>query len=94
MDILKKIFPISWKFKGEVKNLVIAIVIYVVGGFILGLIPIIGWLLSPIISLYSLAGIVISILLFTNVIKDEPAAEAEAKEEAPAEEAKDESAED
>ena len=94
MDILKKIFPISWKFKGEVKNLVIAIVIYVVGGFILGLIPIIGWLLSPIISLYSLAGIVISILLFANVIKDEPAAEAEAKEEAPAEEAKDESAED
>ena len=90
MDILKKIFPISWKFKGEVKDLVIAIVIYVVGGFILGLIPIIGWLLSPLISLYSLAGTVISILIFAKVIKDEPAEEAEA----PAEEAKDESAED
>lgn len=97
MDMLKKFFPLSWKFQGDVKNLVIAILIYVFGGAVIDIIlviTIIGAILTPIVGLYSLAGIVISILLFAGVLKDEPAAEAEAKEEAPAEEAKDESAED
>lgn len=90
MDILKKIFPLSWKFNKDVKDLIIVLVIYLIGGGIIGLIPLIGW----IVSLYGFVGAIISILIFAKVIKDEPAAEAEAKEEAPAEEAKDESAED
>lgn len=94
MDILKKIFPLTWKFKGDVKNLVIAILIYFFGTFIINVIllfvPIIGWILLPVVNIYSLVGTVLSILLFANVIKDEPAEEAEA----PAEEANDESAED
>ena len=95
MDMLKKFFPLSWKFQGDVKNLVIAILIYVFGGAVIDIIlaiTIIGAILAPIVSLYSLAGIVISILLFAGVIKDEPAAET--KEEAPAEEANDESTKD
>lgn len=94
MDILKKIFPLTWKFKGDVKNLVIAILIYFFGTFIINVIllfvPIIGWILLPVVNIYSLVGTVLSILLFANVIKDEPAEEAEAT----AEEANDESAED
>lgn len=97
MDILKKIFPLTWKFKGDVKNLIIALVIYLIGGNVAAAILGITIILLPIsglVSLYGLVGAVLSILLFANVLKDEPAAEAEAKEEAPAEEAKDESAED
>ncbi len=95
MDMLKKFFPLSWKFQGDVKNLVIAILIYVFGGAVIDIIltiTIIGAILAPIVGLYSLAGIVISILLFAGVLKDEPTAET--KEEATAEEANDESAED
>ena len=95
MDILKKIFPLSWKFSKDVKDLIIGILIYLAGstilGFILG-ITIIGIALAPLVGIYSMAGIVIQILVFAKVIKDEPAADAEATEAT--EEANDESAED
>ena len=42
MDLLKKLFPISWKYKSEVKDLVIGIIIYIIAG-ILG-----GVLLAPV----------------------------------------------
>ena len=95
MDMLKKFFPLSWKFQGDVKNLVIGILIYVFGSmvvsFILGL-TIIGVLLAPFVGIYSMAGVIISILLYANVLKDEPAKDNTA-ENAPADEAKDDSAE-
>jgi len=80
MDILKKIFPLSWAFTKDVANLIIGILIYVVGGAIAGAIigllaaiPVIGiifGLVGSLIGIYSLAGIVIQILVFTKVLKD------------------------
>ena len=79
MDMLKKFFPISFKYADTVANLVIGILIYVIGGAIAG--AIIGWLSAiPIIGLvfsligsllgiYSLAGIIIEVLLFAKVLK-------------------------
>lgn len=80
MDILKKIFPLSWAFTKDVANFIIGILIYVVGGAIAGAIigllaaiPVIGiifGLVGSLIGIYSLAGIVIQILVFTKVLKD------------------------
>ncbi len=78
MDILKKYLPHAFKAT-ESNALVIALLIYIVlaivGGAIIGLlasIPVIGILFSIIgalIDLYSLAGVVLSILVFVKVIK-------------------------
>ena len=92
MDMLKKIFPLSWKFQGDVKNLIIGLLIYFGGGLVLNIVlvcTVIGALLVPIAGLYEFVGAVILILIYAKVIKDEPAAEVEAS----AEEAKDDSTE-
>ncbi len=79
MDFLKKFFP--WSFKAnDVKALVISIIIYIVigfvGGLILGLlsaIPLIGWLFSIVgglLELYTVVGIVLAVLVFVKVLKD------------------------
>ena len=80
MDILKKIFPLSWAYTKDVTNLIIGIIIYAIGGGIaatvfglLAAIPFIGFIfgaVAGIIGLYSTAGIVLQILIFTKVIKD------------------------
>jgi uncharacterized membrane protein len=80
MDILKKIFPLSWAYTKDVANLIIGILIYIVGGAIAGAvigflsaIPVIGLvfgLVGSLIGIYSLAGIVLQILVFTKVLKD------------------------
>ena len=36
MDLLKKIFPLSWKYKKDAKDLIIGIIIYLVAGAIAG----------------------------------------------------------
>ena len=56
MDLLKKLFPISWKYKSEAKDLVIGIIIYlvagIIGGVLLGVaglftgIPVVGAILG------------------------------------------------
>ncbi len=79
MDILKKVFPISFKFANDVANLIIGIIIYVVIGAIapvvlgiLGFLPVIGWILGIVASLvgiYCLAGIIIEVLVFAKVLK-------------------------
>lgn len=79
MDILKKVFPISFKFTQDVANLIIGILIYVVGGAVAGAvigfltgIPLVGWLfgiVGSLIGIYSLAGIVIQVLVFAKVLK-------------------------
>ena len=87
MDLLKKIFPLSWKYKNSGKDLIIGIIIYVVaailGGVLLAIaglftgIPVLGAILGivlraigALIDVYVLAGIVIEVLLFTNILKD------------------------
>ena len=80
MDILKKYFPISFKFTGSVKDLIIGIVIYLVAGlivsFLFGLVgkilPFLGWLLGIIggvFDLYCTVGIVLQVLVFAKVLK-------------------------
>lgn len=79
MDMLKKIFPISFKYADTVANLIIGILIYIVGGAIAGAvigllsgIPLIGFvfsLIGSLLGIYSTAGIVIEILVFAKVLK-------------------------
>ncbi|MBR6796617.1 MAG: hypothetical protein IKM53_04620 [Clostridia bacterium] len=78
MDILKKIFPFSFKAK-ELVPFIITIVIYLVidlvCGFAIGLlshIPVVNILtgiLGTLLGLYGLIGIVLSILVFLKVVK-------------------------
>ncbi len=84
METLKKYFPLSFKRTDTVGNLIVGILIYLVVGIVAGAlvalssliagwIAIIGWLLGivgSLVDLYILAGIVIQILVFLNVIKD------------------------
>ena len=78
MDILKKYFPFAFKSTDKepfIISLLIHIVGAIVGGFIIGLlvkIPVIGiifTLIGSLISLYALAGIVLSILVFLKVLE-------------------------
>jgi len=78
MDLLKKVFPFSFKAKDLGKfivSLLIYIVIGVVGGLVIGLlakIPVIGLLagiLGALLDLYGLIGIVLAILVFVKVVK-------------------------
>lgn len=80
MDFLRKVFPFSFK-STEVNPFIVALVLYTVigavGGFVFDLlskIPFVGtFVFSPIgfvVSLYTFLGIVLSILVFTKVIKD------------------------
>ena len=80
MDTLKKFFPISIKYTGSVKDLIIGIVIYLVAGlivsFLLGLVgkilPFLGLILGlvgGIFDLYCTVGIVLQVLVFAKVLK-------------------------
>lgn len=79
METLKKFFPFSFGEKKDVAALVINIVIYVVVGFVAGLliallshIPVLGWIISFLggaIDLYVTAGIVFSVLHYVKVLK-------------------------
>lgn len=78
METIKKIFPHAFNAV-ELKPLIFSLVIYVlidvVCGFIIGIlakIPLLGIVFSIIgtaIGLYALIGIILSILVFLNVIK-------------------------
>lgn len=78
MDILKQIFPVSFKAK-DINSLIVAIVIYVVVALlgalvlgVLGLIPIIKFLFIPVgwvLELYVVAGIVLTLLDYFKVLK-------------------------
>ena len=80
MDMLKKFFPFSFNFKAkDVKGLIISLLIYIVAGgvagFVLGLLggiaviglvfQLIGWVLS----IYTTVGIVLSVLVFLDILK-------------------------
>ena len=79
MDMIKTIFPYSFGAK-DLKALAIKIVVYLVVGAIVGLLcgviglipllgPIIAWAVGGIVSIYSLAGIVIAVLDYMKVLK-------------------------
>ena len=81
MDLLKKLFPVSFNCKDEASRLVIGIIIYVVIGIIGGavlaltnlinlqLIGVLCSLLGGLLELYTTAGIVLAILVFCKVLK-------------------------
>ena len=83
MDLLKKFWPMSFNLKEkEVKPFVVTLVIYVVAGFIAGVLlgilgliklPLLGVILGlvgTVVDVYCTAGIVFAILKFVNVFKD------------------------
>ncbi|MBP3666087.1 MAG: hypothetical protein J6K29_03435 [Clostridia bacterium] len=80
MDILKKLFPLSWKFTGSVANLIIGVLVYLVVDIVLGVaisllssIPVVGIIISLIgslIGLYTVGGIVVMFLAHFKVLKD------------------------
>ena len=79
MDMLKKIFPFSFKEKKDVAALIINILLYLVGdivaGAVIGLlasIPVIGIVFSlvgSLVGLYCLVGLVLSCLDYFKVLK-------------------------
>ena len=80
MDIIKKIFPLSFKFLGSIVDLIIGILLHVVVFALLGALigilaasPVLGWIigiLGGLVDLYALAGIVIMLLAYFKVLKD------------------------
>lgn len=80
MEQLEKYFPVGNSIapirKGDVQSLVIALVLYVIGavvtGLVLGLltkIPVLGfvfWIIGILLGLYVLVGIILSVLKFIN----------------------------
>lgn len=78
MDILKKLFPLSFISK-DLKPFIISLVIYVVAeavcGCVIGFlasIPILGIIFSilgSLLGLYALGGIVLSILVFLKIVQ-------------------------
>ena len=59
MDLLKKLFPISWKYKAEVKDLVIGIIIYIIAGILGGVFLAIAGLFTAIPVLGAILGILL-----------------------------------
>ena len=88
MELLKKIFPYSFKKMETVGELIVGIIVYAVIGLVAGAvlaiagllggwIPLLGAILGvvlgmigAIVEIYVAAGIVIKILVYTNVIKN------------------------
>ena len=80
MEILKKIFPLSFKMMGNIYDFVIGILIYVaaalVGGIVIGTFATIGGalgvifgILGGLIDLYALGGIAIRCLAKFGIIR-------------------------
>jgi hypothetical protein len=80
MDILKKLFPLSFHFTGSVANLIIGVLIYAVASAILGaalsflgllpLMKLVADLTGSVVGVYTTGGIVIMFLYHFKVLKD------------------------
>ena len=78
MDILKRFFPNAFK-ASDLGSFIVALIIYavigIVGGFVIGLlaaIPVINLLAGlagGLLELYTLVGVILSILVFVKVLK-------------------------
>ena len=79
MDILKKLFPLSFTNKKDVVALIINVLIQLVVGIGIGVLiaifvhlPIVGWIIGicgGLVDLYVLVGIILSILDYLKVLK-------------------------
>ncbi|MBE6981690.1 MAG: hypothetical protein E7437_05140 [Ruminococcaceae bacterium] len=79
MDLLKKAFPISFRFADSIANLIIGILVYLVGGAIAGsvigflsgiaVVGIVFGIVGSVLGIYCLAGIVIEVLVFLDILK-------------------------
>ncbi len=78
MELLKSLFPVSYKSK-DIAGLIISILIYLVIGAVLG--GLLGWLskmwlvgwlfgiIGSLVGIYCTAGIVICVLVFLKILK-------------------------
>ncbi|MCR5465533.1 MAG: hypothetical protein K6F11_01645 [Lachnospiraceae bacterium] len=66
-DLIKKIFPFVDRATDS-SGLITCIVLYllgaIIGGILIGFVPIIGWILGPILELWFIIGIVLSVLTY------------------------------
>jgi len=79
MDTIKKLFPISFKEKNAFKELINAVLIYLIITIVcsivtslLGIIPFIGFvvgIISSIIGLYTFIGIILAVLDYMKAFK-------------------------
>ena len=79
MDLVKKYFPYSFSKKKTRQDLIKAILIYLVAGFVgglviglLGKIPLIGFLfgiVGTVVEIYVVAGIVLTVLDYKKMLK-------------------------
>ena len=91
MDLLKKIWPGAFAVKkDDSKKFVITLIAYIVigalCGFIagfLGFIPVLGWILgivASVVDLYCFIGLILSILVYAQILKLDGATEEKAEE--------------
>ncbi len=80
MDLLKTIWPVSFKTKHkDVTSLVVMLIVHLVAGLVAGLVislvawvPVVGWLFSivgSVLGLYVLVGIVLTVLDWLEILK-------------------------
>lgn len=78
MDILQRFFPNAFK-AADLGSFIVALIVYaiigIVGGFVIGIVSIIpiigllGGLLGGLLELYTLVGVILSILVFLKVLR-------------------------
>lgn len=78
MNLLKKLFPFSFKatqLSSLLAAVIVCVLVDVVCGWVIGLVaklPLVGWIFSILgaaIGLYALVGIVVALLVFFKVLK-------------------------
>ena len=79
METIKKYFPLSFKEKSEVRDLILNILVYLAGAIVVGIligvcsgIPVVNWMfgiLGTLAELYIVGGIAFSALNYFKIIK-------------------------
>ena len=79
METIKKYFPLSFKEKSEVRDLVLNILVYLAGAIVVGIligvcsgIPVVNWMfgiLGTLAELYIVGGISFSVLNYFKITK-------------------------
>lgn len=79
METIKKYFPLSFKEKSEVRDLILNILVYLAGAIVVGIligvcsgIPVVNWMfgiLGTLAEIYIVGGVVFSVLDYLKVVK-------------------------
>ena len=79
METIKKYFPLSFKEKSEVRDLVISVLVYLAGAIVIGAlmgilsgVPVMNWMIGivgTLAELYAVCGIVFSSLDYFKMLK-------------------------